>query len=66
MRPKTPPKRDVPFFVDVGIALALVLTIAFFILVMTDRFGVTGLEADQMPPDANVTVAHAPNNKNHN
>jgi hypothetical protein len=56
-----PRRRDVPFFVDVGIALALTLTVAFFILVMEDRFGVTDLSPDQMSFDNNVVVvAHEP------
>ncbi len=38
MRSKTPPRRDVPFFVDVGIALALVLTTTFFVIVMENYF----------------------------
>lgn len=65
MRSK-PPQRDVPFFVDAGIALALVLTIAFFILVMTDRFGVPGLGPAQTQIDTNALVAHAPVTNNQN
>lgn len=66
MRSKMPRRRDVPFFVDVGIALALTLTIAFFIVVMEDRLGVTGLDPDQMPLDNNVIVAHEPLSNKHN
>ena len=65
MRSK-PPRRDVPFFVDVGIALALVLTIAFFVLVMETRFGVAGLDPDPLPYDSNVVVAHGPAANKHN
>jgi hypothetical protein len=66
MRSKTPRRRDVPFFVDVGIALALTLTVAFFVLVMEDHFGVTGLDPDQIPLDNNVIVAHEPLTNKHN
>jgi hypothetical protein len=60
------PQRDVPFFVDVGIALALVLTITFFILVMADRFGVTGPGPGLMQSAANLLVAHEPAKNQHN
>lgn len=66
MRSKMPRRRDVPFFVDVGIALALTLTVAFFILVMEDRFGVTELPPDQMSLDNNVVAAHEPTINKHN
>jgi hypothetical protein len=67
MRPKKPRRRDVPFLFDVGIALALVLTVTFFILVMEDRFGVTELPAgQQMSFDDSVLVAHEPAKNRHN
>ena len=67
MRSKTPRRRDVPFLVDVGIALALVLTVTFFILVMEDRFGGGELShAQQTSPDDNVLVADEPSKNKHN
>ncbi len=66
MRSKKPRPRDVPFLVDVGIALAFVLALSFFILVMEDHFGVTGLDADQMEADSTVVVAHEPTPNKHN
>jgi hypothetical protein len=66
MRSNLPQRREVPFFVDVGIALALTLTVSFFILVMEVRFGVTGIDPDQMPLDHEVIVAHDHTSNKHN
>lgn len=67
MRSKTPQRRDVPFLVDVGIALALVLTITFFMLVMKDRLGGgEPLPAQQTSLDDNVLIADQPSKNKHN
>lgn len=69
MRSRAAPRRDVPLMVDAAIAIALIGTVSFFVIVMEYHVGRGELtRAELRLLDASVRTAHStmPATKNNN